>query len=459
MISKITWPHSPEKGNPFGGINGFRNLRITFHSGSFSDASFEETKALEMLYGLASLDNIDALSFDGEIYPRVVFGNIFNEKDHIEFRVVDQNNGALADGRTPVSRVDDNAILWLTGIYKPSDVQTNEIVRQNLLKAETHYFLHRDIFITLSPLLLKNREVLEHCNIYTPLQALKIVGLYLRMRGEFEWISEVQGKARFTTSRYNFYQFLSRGLLPKSWKYMSSLGLHPRHDELVQLGWSIIERFSRALQARDEIARLFYLPDTSGSEDQKSYHFDYLTLLLTSTLDVQALIMNKVYGFRLDDYNCGLRRRAFKEAVKSNPSSMNIDSLLEGNNGFIEILFKLRNKIHTTSLRTDISTPEIYPDELLDAIYQYNSSNHWGIQKQKVTVIQNKNPPVPSFKYSVDIYNLSCGLVDETCRLINSLMDETRIEDYLDKASVSKIKVSPPENILPYIESYLLLGK
>lgn len=278
------------------------------------------------------------------------------------------------------------------------------------------------------------------------------------MRGEFEWISEVQGKARYLTSRRMFYQFLSRGLLPNSWKYISSLGLHPEREEFVQLGWSIIERFSRALQARDEIARLFYLPDIVDSEDQKIYHFDYLTLLLTAALDVQTLIINKVYGFGLKDYNCGLRREPFKNAIRNNPNNKNLENVLVANNDFIDILYKLRNKIHSTSLRADVSVPETYPDELLEAIYQYNPSDHWGVRKEKVTVIKNQGPPIPSFNYSVDIYSLAYSLVDETCKLINFLMDETKIEDYLDRANLGKITANPPAYLLPRIQSYLLLA-
>ena len=74
MISKINWPYSHKKGNPFGGPNGFRDLRITFDSGSFDNASPNELKALEILYGLARLDDIDTVSFGMNYIPKLSFG-------------------------------------------------------------------------------------------------------------------------------------------------------------------------------------------------------------------------------------------------------------------------------------------------------------------------------------------------------------------------------------------------
>ena len=71
MISKIIWPSTFEKGNPFGGTDGIRPIRITFHSSSFTNLPNDEKKALDILMGLAMLADVDAMSFDGSVSPRI----------------------------------------------------------------------------------------------------------------------------------------------------------------------------------------------------------------------------------------------------------------------------------------------------------------------------------------------------------------------------------------------------
>jgi hypothetical protein len=316
MISKIVWPHTFEKGNPFGGVDGFRPIRITYHSSSFANIANDEKKALDILTGLARLDNVDAMSFDGSVSPKIFIDHEKANEKHIGLRIINAEGETIRYSGVSNSWLEPNYMAYLLGIYSSNEEEKYRSIRQEILEAKSHGALHRDIFVTSSAFLLKNKDKLDELNICTPREALKITGLYLRMNGEFEWTSHIEGKARFITSRRTFYEFLSRGLLPNSWKYLSGLGLHNKREKLISLGWSVLNRHSRALQARDEIGRLFYMPKTSSSEDQTAYHFDYLTLLLTAALDVQALIINEVYSLGLKDHDCGFRRDKFKNAVK-----------------------------------------------------------------------------------------------------------------------------------------------
>ncbi len=458
MISKIVWPHAFEKGNPFGGVDGFRPIRITFHNSSFADTADDEKKALDILTGLARLEDMDAMSFDGSVLPKILIDHEKANEKYIALTIINEEGEPIRFSGVSKSYLEPSYMAYLLGIYSSNEEEKYRSIRQEILEAKSHGALRRDIFVTSSVFLLKNKDKLDELNICTPSEALKITGLYLRMKDEFEWTSHIEGRARFTTSRETFYEFLSRGLLPNSWMYLSKLGLHNEREKLVSLGRSVLNRYSRALQARDEIGRLFYMPKTSSSEDQMAYHFDYLTLLLTAALDAQASIINRVYSLSLKDYDCGLRRDKFKNAVRKNPAASNLDVLLAAKENFINILFDLRNKIHSVGLKTDFHVPETYPDELLERIYQYDLSDHWGIQKQNVTVIVNRGNPVPSIDYSVDTYNLAHGLVNEATKLINSLMEETKIEKYLDAGHFSKILIDPPADMLPYIRTYLLLA-
>ena len=457
MISKLVWSDTFEKGNPFGGTDGFRPLRITFHSSSFTSTIANNEQALDILLGLAKLDNIDAMSFDGSISPHIFIDLDRANKKNMVIAVINAEGKPIHFSGVSTSYLEPNYIAYLLGIYSSSEEEKYKSIRQEILEVKSHGALRRDLFITTSSFLLSNKDKFGELNIYTPSEALKIVGLYLRVTGEFEWISHIESNVRFLTTMDTFYEFLSRGLLPKSWKYISGLGLHNERKKLLSLGWSVLNRYSRVLQARDELGRLFYMPANSSTKDKMMYHFDYLTLLLTAAFDTQALIINTVFNLGLKDQDCGFRRERFKTIIRRQPITNNLANLLSTKSDFINILFDLRNKIHSVSMETNFHVPESYPDELLERIYQYNQYNHWGIQKQNVNVIINRGNPTPSINYSVDIYHLAHSLINEATNLINAIMEETQIENFLDTGALSKITTSPPDDMLPYIQAYLLL--
>ena len=461
MIPKIIWSHvlGSDRGNPFGGVDGFRPIRLTFHTSSLGTIAGDEKKALELLNGLAELEDVDALSFDGSVGNKIFIESEKEGEHYIGLQIINSEGKSIRHSLgVSTSWLGPSYLVHLLGgTYISSEEEKNRSARQEVLEAKAHESLRRDIFITSSNFLLKNRDELEGVNVRTPTEALKIVGLYLRMKGEFEWISHVQGKARWTTSREWFYKSLSRGLLPNSWRYTSSLGLHPQREMLISLAWGVLNRYARALQARDEIGRLFYMPQTSSSQDQIAYHFDYLTVLLTAALDAQASIINEVYGLSLDKIGCGVQRKSFQKAVKKNPATSNLDALLIKNQDLIEILFELRNKIHSTSLQIDFHVPVTSPDALVHKINTY-ASTHWGIREQKVQLSVNNSPFVPSIHYSIDLYNLAHALVNETTKLINLLMEETKVEDYLDAGDLHKIDADPPDSMVEFIQTYLRLA-
>ena len=458
MISKIIWPQAFKKGNPFGGVDGIRPIRITFHSSSFINLASDEKEALDILMGLAILDDVDAMSFDGSVSPKIIIDHEKGGAESIGLKVVNVEGKTIVFSSVSKSCLKPSFLAFLLGIYNSNEEEKYQSIRQEILEAQSHGALHRDIFITSSAFLLKNKVKLDDLNICTPRDALKIIGLYLRTKGEFEWISHIQGNARYVTSSQNFYHLLSSGLLPCSWKYLSGIGLHDERKTLLSLGWSVLHRYSRALQARDEIGRLFYMPNNSSTEEKMGYHFDYLTLLLTAVLDAQALIINIIYSLDLKDNDCGLRRKKFKKAIKNNPSTGKISNLLEEKSNLINILFDLRNKIHSVGLDTNFHVPISFPDDLLERIFQYEPNDHWGVKKQNVTVITNRGNPVPSIDYSVELYSLAHNIVNEITKLINSLMMETEIEKYLDPISLPKILHNPPADTLPFIQTYLLLS-
>ncbi len=198
------------------------------------------------------------------------------------------------------------------------------------------------------------------------------------------------------------------------------------------------------------------MPETYSSKDERAYHFDYLTLLLTAALDAETLIINRLYQLGLNDKECGLSRPGFRRAIKNNPNAKPISDFLDSKEDFIEILFPLRNKIHSISLGESFMLPDNYQDDLFDKIYNFNTSNHWGIQKQKTTLIKNNDPPVRAYDISIDIYKFALHLIEEGFVLIDGIIQETKAELFLDAASSQKFIDKPPPDLAETIELYIL---
>ena len=127
-------------------------------------------------------------------------------------------------------------------------IEKGEALRALLLAGAAHGF-HADAFITGSPIVLEAREnsVVGRSNPMTADEAAALIGLFLRLRGDFA-LRQVES-VTFDTAPWHFYGVVARELLPASWRWMSTC--HRAGDEeLADLPASAIERLSRALRAR-----------------------------------------------------------------------------------------------------------------------------------------------------------------------------------------------------------------
>lgn len=457
MIQKIIWPKIPENKNPFGGIDGYRKISLTFHSRSFTKISCEEKKALEILLRLADLEDVDALAFDDLVSHKIIIDSERTDNEYIELRISNSEGNIIKYSGISKSWLRPEYLNEILNDFFPIEGDIFNQFNQEILEIGAHIELDRDIFVTTSPFLFHNKNRFSQANIFTPKEALKIVGLYLRMRGEFEWTSHFDERARNVTSRRVFYDYLSKGMLTNCWKYLSGLGLHHKHGSVARLGRSVLDRFSFALQARDEIGRLFFLPKSPSIDDSITYHFDYLTLLLTGALDTQALIVNEIFNLGQKSQDCGFRRTQLLDAIAKEPDTKKLNEILIEKKEYIDILYKLRNFVHSFSLDSEIDVPYDSPNKLLDDIIRFDTSQQLGIQKRNMNLlIESKQ--LPYITYSIDKYSLACGLIKETSNLVNLIMEETINENILGTKLFSKVVIEPPPELLLFIETFLLLA-
>ena len=118
-----------------------------------------------------------------------------------------------------------------------------------LVLAQAHRSVEGDILVTESPLLLNNRSqtVVSKTNPRTPLEASRLVGLFLRSRNIYVYRAGPKFKASFDQGM--FYWILARYHLPNMWRYFSACVAagKTRGDDIQELGEAVLVRAVRAL--------------------------------------------------------------------------------------------------------------------------------------------------------------------------------------------------------------------
>ncbi|MBM4134353.1 MAG: hypothetical protein FJ245_11345 [Nitrospira sp.] len=214
MISPIIWAKSglDEPSSPFIRGKTERPLRITFHTSSFTDASPEDTRTIEILRQFCSLPEIEALGTAAGSLPHIKIGTLNQADNFIPYAISGQNMIAGIPGSPSDWQ---KTATQLLGQPAPTHPESQARLT-DLLLAQAHSSLHRDIFITLSPRLLGNRTKASICdaNPRSPAEAAKILGLFLRSRNLYT-------TGAVTFDRGMFYWALVRQRLPHMWRYFS----------------------------------------------------------------------------------------------------------------------------------------------------------------------------------------------------------------------------------------------
>jgi hypothetical protein len=451
MIERIEWNSSfKELPNPFMRGKGERPLRITFHSQSFTNLSDEETSALELLRELVTLEELKPFQTSPGAFP------------YIKIQESDPKDDTI-----PVELVHNNKTLMYTGVWnkRQRSLIVSELARTNfqdqetiqdalnaLILSQAHLEVDGDIFITKSPFLLENRDksFVRETNPRTPIEAAKIVGLFLRSRGNYTF-RVIQG-AQMSFNRGLFYWVLVRHQLPNMWKYFSacvSAG-KKQNEDLMGLGESVLIRAVRAVEALDEIGIQFHLPQNNDTRDQMMYHFDYLTLVLSGALDAQARIANKIYKITDKVVYVGFQKGNFVKQLNSNDTQQLFKIVNDQKFKDLKtLLYELRNTIHAASLKTIayqessrfehsfITLPSDIKKVIWDAAEGLGSAQRWGLIKKGDVIY-------------LEPYSYSTSLVEESLKAIDSVAAATDVDRlFYDKPIPSLREEAPDES--PFI--------
>lgn len=431
MIEPINWPKMlfDETLSPF--IKGphQRPLRLTFHTSTLTSPHTEEAEALEAMYQLSNLSDIDALETGaGNRFPNIEVGTAEPYIDGMQGLPIMIVHGESRQRRARIPNPQDLEAR----AYRLADQNTTSLTNvskiiNDLIVAQDHYRLDRDLLVTLSPVLLNHRDDhrVREANPRTPTEAAQIVGLFLRSRDKFMY--EIKGSMVVIISRKDFYRTLVYDRLPNM-RYFGSAwwdGEQPDDNNIFYLIQSAIVRCTRALEARDAIGELFYAPQDSDSSEQCMYHFDYLTLLLVGAFDAIARVAHRAYqiGTSPSEYSAGFRKHRFNTALKNN-GAVRLYDLIDGKHSqaVMTLIYELRNCIHGAALPTPkvqsivstypqpfaLTVPTMVATKIWTAAGQCGEPEQWGLTQWSELLLEP--------------YSYAVKLVEESLTLLDSMV-------------------------------------
>lgn len=214
-----------------------------------------------------------------------------------------------------------------------SDWVRGKMSHSELLFAAHERFGH-DLLVTTDASLLELSVSTENANILPPSLALPLTHLYLRTREEFIYDAGTMALRKF--NRGLFYLVLLRALLPELWPFMAASSRQTAVSGTLCAAIRI--RLIRALQAQDELGRLFFAQrHSSDDRDRMAYHFEYLALLLLAAIDAQLRVVRHAYRLSMSRRNVNFKNTQFLKQLRAVGACADQGAGKSGNDGNISV--------------------------------------------------------------------------------------------------------------------------
>lgn len=402
--------------NPFLKSNAKRKLLITIDDKNLVGVTGLEKDALEFLCNLKDHELLDMYGVEDQSFPRIRIQDEISThkrfKVKVDFADSDKPTYTFFHDLPSISQK-----IELINSCQNDNSFNDEQIKDGVLLFFAHQALKRDLFVSLPPFV----EVLNDskCNSFavSPREALKIIGLLLRSRDDFTLHCK---DATFVTHRHDFYWFLSQMHLKcirSMWGIDSfEQGKKQRINSLIS---ATIARIARAFQSRDNLA-IQYFADQDF--DLELYYLDYLSLLVSGTLDAVARIVHSSCQIGGNDHGVGFRRLGFIEKL-NNSSHNSLKDVINDNEfkAIISILGEYRNRIHEAEfIKTSFNfermllvlDPET-ADKFLEASINLDNIEDWGI-------IDRKGVYLSPFEFGCTLLDAGISIVDRIARALVS---------------------------------------
>lgn len=302
--------------------------------------------------------------------------------------------------------------------------------------------LEADLFITERPYLHEAAWPVAHDTAICSVDdSLALLGLYLRAQGKYH----IAHNYKF--NRGLFTWVATRELLPSAWRWFTCIvrsGSAIRDDRLTILGGSLLQRFQRALVARDAVLIALNQRQDNDVRDDALSALDDVGYRLMGAFDVLARAAHRVCGLSGKERNAGWQNQNWLNdlAVIAPKLAEVMDPDKEGAK-VLTIVRLLRNTIHGEALqglhvlesgrpgRSLVALNAEDEAEILKAMDALGGRARWGVEVR-----------LPG-RFHVDPGVLVEELFVDVIPLLNELMDHTPVES-LPEANVTAADLGPP---------------
>ena len=279
-------------------------------------------------------------------------------------------------------------------------------------------------------------------------QALSIVGLYLRNRGEYPIAGD--GRSWLTFGEHLLFWSAARAQLPSGWRWGSALVAHgaaiSRRGPSYLFG-SLHERVVRMLRCRDRAHTALLVPQNNQTANQVTEALDYFMVNLVGAFDAAALAAHLALG--LDPQKRQFAKwqsKPWRKLVRdTDPALADLFAPGTAHARVFEICRTLRNTVHGEALhssavqhagkprQTLVVLPEDDAEDLGELFDQLGGRDEWGLR-----VVAPKQLHIAPAVLIERLLPQALQMLDDALRL-------TPVER-LDVATTSALLTGPPDD-------------
>jgi hypothetical protein len=253
--------------------------------------------------------------------------------------------------------------------------------------------MHADIYITEREFLHKRGGYATRgVTVCTVREALSLIGLYLRCQGEFCVASA------FKFNRSLYYWVGTRDLLSSAWRWFAACAKHSQSTadrSLTLLAGSLLQRFDRALEARDKVHLALNQPQNNDLREDALSALDTILISLMAAFDIAARVAHRTLALASDEHFAGWQKQRpngwWDQVNVVEPALAAV--IANGTNAYhaLTVVRLLRNSVHGAALQgvayiqgrtergTLIGLPPEDEAELLASMDALGGRSSWGV--------------------------------------------------------------------------------
>ncbi len=323
---------------PFAQGDGWRPLRLVLDDDSLEGAD------RDLLLAFADADEIELTRTAPDALPRLEPRP--PQEDFVPIHKLTPSDGAGFFWVSDAARLAERArrVAEAGGVDE-------QMAWRAIVLCEAAEECEADGFVTARTFLLREGSSSGPA-VYTVEEALALIGLALRLRGNTSIGSDLLN-LRLEGRMFHFV--LGRELLAAGWRWFSGCVAHSHatgDDTALNLGQAAQERFMRALQIRDRLHAQAKIPQKPAVGDELVFQFETLLLFLSASFDATARIAHLVYlGRNYED--AGWRRGDWqKKLATAAPALASLVAPGTPGAAVMGLVSRLRNTIHGEAMRS-----------------------------------------------------------------------------------------------------------